>query len=54
LEVDDSEVMGGSATSEADMGGGGGKVELALAAVPIVVENEECIEMNGGRADLGD
>jgi hypothetical protein len=54
LEVDDSEVMGGSATSEADIGGGGGIVELALAAVPIVVENEECIEMNGGRADLGD
>jgi hypothetical protein len=50
VEVDDSEVIGGSATSLAEIGGGGGRVELA--PVPVVV-NEECIEMNAGRVDLG-
>lgn len=48
--MDDSEVTGGSATSLAEIGGGGGSVELA--PVPVVVD-EECIEMNAGRVDLG-
>jgi len=50
VEVDDSEFTGGSATSLAEIGGGGGKVELA--PVPVAVF-EECMEMNGGRVGLG-
>jgi len=53
LEVEDSEVTGGSATSEAEIGGGGGIAEVAPVLV-VLEMTEECIDTKGGRVDLGD